>query len=132
MLKRKMALETIDSALAKRDSFSHMWKLMNPENRYPELYVPCVRVWNKLSHCAQQRMYWYIREMQRRGEAIYDNPLYNLIDIKPHPFDCNGRPDLPDILKKCNMVSAYYDGRFGIYTRCEATIFEMTHIEPRK
>ena len=126
-----MALESLNTVLAKRDSFGLMWKLMNPDDRFRDLYIPCMRIWNKWPYRAQQRMYWYIREMIRRKETIYDNPLYNLLYITPHPFNCDGRPDLPDILKKCKMVSACYNGHYGIYTETEATIFEMTHIEHR-
>lgn len=125
-----MAVESLDSALAKRDSFAHMWKLLAPKDEYRDLYYPCMRLWNKLSHRAQQRMYWFIREKKRRGEKIYNNPLYALTYITPHPYDCNGRTDLDDILKKCKMVSAYHNGKFGIYTLTEATIFEMTHVSP--
>ena len=74
-------------------------------------------------------MYWYIRKMLRRGVRIYDNPLYNLIYITPHPENCNGRRDLDEILKNNRMVSAFYNGSYGIYTLCEATIFEMSHVE---
>ena len=125
-----MATESLDTALAKRDSFAHMWRLLQPRDEFRDLYYPCMRVWNKLSHRAQQRMYWFIREKKRRGETVYDNPLYALTYTTPCPSDCNGRRDLDDILKKCKMVSAYYHGSFGIYTRLEATIFEMTHVEP--
>ncbi len=125
-----MAVESLDSALAKRDSFAYMWELLAPKDEYRDLYYPCMRLWNKLSHRAQQRMYWFIREKKRRGEKIYNNPLYALTYITPHPYDCNGRTDLDDILKKCKMVSAYHNGKFGIYTLTEATIFEMTHVSP--
>lgn len=125
-----MAVESLDSALAKRDSFAYMWELLAPKDEYRDLYYPCMRLWNKLSHRAQQRMYWVIREKKRRGEKIYNNPLYALTYITPHPYDCNGRTDLDDILKKCKMVSAYHNGKFGIYTLTEATIFEMTHVSP--
>lgn len=125
-----MAVESLDSALAKRDSFAHMWALLAPKDEYRDLYYPCMRLWNKRSHRAQQRMYWFIREKKRRGEKIYNNPLYALTYITPHPYDCNGRTDLDDILKKCKMVSAYHNGKFGIYTLTEATIFEMTHVSP--
>lgn len=125
-----MAVESLDSALAKRDSFAYMWELFAPKDEYRDLYYPCMRLWNKLSHRAQQRMYWFIREKKRRGEKIYNNPLYALTYITPHPYDCNGRTDLDDILKKCKMVSAYHNGKFGIYTLTEATIFEMTHVSP--
>ena len=109
-----MAVESLDSALAKRDSFAHMWKLLAPKDVYRDLYYPCMRFWNKLSHRAQQRMYWFIRDKKRRGEKVYNNPLYALMYITPHPYDCNGRTDIDDILKKCKMVSAYYNGKFGI------------------
>ena len=125
-----MAVESLDSALAKRDSFAYMWELLAPKDEYRDLYYPCMRLWNKLSHRAQQRMYWFIREKKRRGEKIYNNPIYALTYITPHPYDCNGRTDLDDILKKCKMVSAYHNGKFGIYTLTEATIFEMTHVSP--
>ena len=125
-----MAVESLDSALAKRDSFAYMWDLLAPREEFREQYYPCMRIWNKLSHRAQQRMYWFIREKKRRGEKIYDNPLYALTYITPHPSNCNGRQDLDDIFKKCKLVSAYYNGSFGIYTVLEATIFEMTNITP--
>ena len=125
-----MAVESLDSALAKRDSFAYMWELLAPKDEYRDLSYPCMRLWNKLSHRAQQRMYWFIRDKKRRGERVYNNPLYALMYITPHPYDCNGRTDLDDILKKCKMVSAYHNGKFGIYTLTEATIFEMTHIKP--
>lgn len=125
-----MALESLDSALAKRDSFAHMWNLLAPDDQYRDLYYPCMRVWNKLSHRAQQRLYWFIREKQRRNESVYANPLYALTYITPHPYNCNGCANIDDVLKKCKMVSAYYNGSYGIYTRLEATIFEMTDIKP--
>jgi len=125
-----MTPESIDSVLAKRDSFAHMWALLNPDERYRDLFYPCMRVWNKLSYRRQQQMYWFIREKMRRGERVYKNPLYALTYITPHPENCNGRRDLDEILKNNRMVSAYYNGSFGIYTLCESTIFEMTHITP--
>ena len=124
-----MALDSLDSALSKRDSFTHMWDLLSPRDEFRDLYYPCMRVWNKLSYRAQQRLYWFIRTKIRRGEKIYDNPLYALTYITPRPDNCNGRKDLDEILKNNKLVSAYYNGSFGIYTRLEATIFEMTHVK---
>ena len=125
-----MALESLDTVLAKKDSFWHMWKLLAPKDEFRDLYIPCMRVWNKWSHRAQQRMYWYIRKKQRLHETEYENPLYALMYTTPVPDDCNGRADLDEIIKNNDMVSAFYNGKFGIYTRTEATIFEMTHITP--
>ena len=124
-----MALESLDSVLAKRDSFEYMWELLNPAPEFRERYIPCMRVWNKLPHRAQQRMYWYIRKKKRLGEIIYDDPLYALTYITPVPENCNGRRDLDQLIKSTPMVSAFYNGKYGIYTLCESTIFEMTNIK---
>ena len=125
-----MATESLQNVLAKRDSFAHMWRLLNPADNYRDRYYPCMRLWNKLSLRAQQRMYWFIREKKRRGEVVYNDPLFALTYTTPQPTNCNGRADLPELLKNNKMVSAYYGGKFGIYTRLEATIFEMTNIQP--
>ena len=127
-----MEPESLDTVLAKRESFSHMWALLAPdENKFRDLYIPCMRVWNKWSYRAQQRMYWFVRQRKRKGEELYENPLYNLMYLTPHPDDCNQRRDLDEIIKNNDMVCAFYNGHFGIYTRTEATIFEMTHITTR-
>ena len=123
-----MATESLDEALAKRDSFAHMWALLNPKPEFRERYIPCMRVWNKLSHRAQQRMYWFIRQKIRRKQVVHDDPLYALTYITPVPEDVNMRSDIDEIFKHNKMVSAYYNGKFGIYTQLEATIFEMTNV----
>lgn len=122
--------EPLEHIIAKRDSFPLIWDLLAPRDEFRDLYPLCLRRWNAMTYRAQQRLYWYLREKKRRGEKIYDNPLYALTYITPYPYNCNGRQDLDDIFKKCKLVSAYYNGSFGIYTVLEATIFEMTNVTP--
>lgn len=124
-----MEAESLDITLAKRDSFAHMWKLLAPEPKFQDLYSICMIRWNRLSHRAQQQMYWFIREKKRRGETVYDNPLFALTYTKPFPTNWNGKCGINEMFGKTQMVSAYYNGSFGIYTRLEATIFEMTHVQ---
>lgn len=125
-----MATESLNDALSKRRSFAHMWALLNVKPQYRGLYDLCMREWNKLSYRQQQQKYWYIREKLRKGEVVHDNPLYALTYIIPRPTNWNGKQGIDDMLRTTPMVTAFYNGSFGTYTRLEATIFEMTHIEP--
>jgi len=34
------------------------------------------------------------------------------------------------MMKRERMVIAYYEGRYGTYTRQEAELFEMTNVKP--
>ena len=56
--------------------------------------------------------------------------LYALTYLHPYPVNRNGSAELDDLMAKCKMVSAFFNGSFGIYTALEAEIFEMTHITP--
>ena len=125
-----MQTESIDDALNKRESFALMWKLLAPKKDFSDLYEICMRRWNRMTYHEQQRMYWFIREKKRHGESTYENPLFALTYTKPIPYDWNGKKGINDRMKMEKMVSAFYNGHFGIYPLVVATIFDMTHIEP--
>ena len=123
--------EPLEHVLKKRDSFAIWWEMMAPdEKKFGDLYTICMRRWNNLSYREQQRMYWYMNEKKNRGETLYENPLFALTYTKPHPYNWNGKEGIQTMMKTKKMVCAFYDGHFGIYTLCESTIFEMTHITP--
>ena len=119
--------ESLTDALQKRDSFEEMWKLLAPKEDFKDLYRICMTRWNRIPYHRQQQLYWFIREKKRNGEATYDNPLYAITYTKPHPYDWNGKQGIKKMMETKKMVSAFYDGHFGIYTQLEATIFEMTN-----
>ena len=125
-----MIPESIDDVMKKRESFSHMWKLLEPAAEFNDLYTLCMKRWNMMSYRSQQQVYWFIREKKRRGETIYKNPLFALTYTRPFPNDWNGKPGIGQMMAQHKMVSACYNGNFGIYTQLEATIFEMTHVKP--
>ena len=125
-----MTSEPLAHVLKKRDSFPHLWKLLEPAPEFQQLYTPCLRRWNEFSYREQQRLYWFLREKKNRGETIYRNPLYAITYVHPHPNNWNGRKGIDTMLRTQKMVSAYYEGTYGIYTQLEATIFEM--IDQRK
>jgi len=124
--------ESLDEVLNKRDSLTEIWRLLNPKPEFCDRYTftQFMREWNRLSYRRQQQFWWFIAEKKRKNQRIYDNPLYNLIYIHPQPTDWNGKEGIQFMMKHKKMVSAFYDGRFGIYQHIVATIFEMTHITP--
>ena len=121
--------EPLDHILKKRESFAHIWRLLAPKETFQPLYDQCMREWNKRTYNQQRQFYWFIMEKKKRGEVVHDNPLYALMYIHPHPYDWNGKPGINEMLKTKKMVSAFYNGKYGIYTLCESTIFEMTNIK---
>ena len=125
-----MKTDSLDNVLAKRQSFSHMWDLLEVKEAFRGYRKECMVTWNRLSYRQQQQMYWFLREKKRRGEKMYDNPLYALTYTHPHPFNLNGKAIIQDKLKSEKLVSAFYHGECGIYTPLEATIFDMTHVKP--
>ena len=122
--------EPLEHIIAKRDSFPLIWNLLAPRDEFRDLYPLCLRRWNAMTYRAQQRLYWYLREKKRKGEKIYDNPLYALTYTKPYPFNWRGVASIDAQFKREKMVSAFYNGSFGIYPQNVADYFEMTHITP--
>ena len=123
-----MKPEPLEHVIRKRDTFRHLWALLAPEDTFNDLYTICMQRWNRMTYREQQRMYWFLREKIRHGETIYKNPLYALTYTKPHPTNWNMRQGIDEMLRTKKMVSAFYEGRYGIYTLLESTIFEMTDI----
>ena len=121
--------ESLEEALAKRNSMSHVWQLLNPKEQYRDLYVAFMREWNRRGLQQQRQFYWFVREKRKRGEVVHDNPLYALTYIRPHPTNWNGKHGLNDLMKQgTKMVSARYGDGYGIYTAFEARLFEMKEI----
>lgn len=125
-----MNTEPLDHVLKKQDSFPHMWALLAPKDEFRDLYPICLKRWERLTYRQQQQLYWFIREKQRHKETVYENPLYAITYTHPFPHNRNGESGIDEMMKTNKMVSAFFHGKFGIYTLCEATIFEMTHVKP--
>lgn len=126
-------METIDSVLAKRNSFECLLALLPI---IPEAYrsrIPAARaLWESRSIEWQRLVYYTLRKRIKRGEPIEPNLYYLLNDCKPEPENWNGKPGINGMMKTCPMVIAYYKpwGRYGVFTKQEAELFQMEHIEP--
>ncbi len=125
-------METLSDTIAKRQSFSHLWKLLNPQGEYnnPQAYNTAMAYWNALTLAKQRQIYWQLRENKKHGIPFKPVPLYAIQDCHPVPTNWNGKPGINEMMKNEKMVSASYYGRYGIFTAFEAKLFEMEDIKP--
>ena len=104
-------IESIDDVMARKGSIAHLWKIIDPENRFS--YATCLEEWYRMDLTAQRKMY-----------------LYLLYRCHPYPTNWNGRPLINRLIKENKMVRAYYNGSYGIYTLDEARVWQMTDVKP--
>ena len=120
--------ETIGDAIKKKGSIKHIWRLIDPDNKYP--YSTAIKEWYQLSHVEQQKLYLYLLYRKWRGISIYGEPYYIITGCHPYPTNWNGKSLINKLIKEGKLVSAKFDGSYGIYTRDEARIWDMTDIKP--
>ena len=126
-----MNSEPLEHVIAKRASFPHLWALLAPGDEFRGLYTICRKRWeDQLTYRQQQQIYWFLREKKRKGEKLYDNPLYAITYCYPKPYNWNGKCGMDEQFQREKMVSACYKGEFGIYPQNVAEFFEMTNIRP--
>ena len=126
-----MSPEPLEYIILKKQTFPYLWALLAPKEDFRGLQDICRRRWeDKFTYRQQQQIYWFLREKKRKGEKIYENPLYAITYCYPRPYNWNGKSALDDQLKKEKMVSACYKGSFGIYPKNVAEYFEMTNVQP--
>ena len=124
-------METISDVIDKKLSKSLLsfMKLVDPDRRFG-FDTPLVGAWNALELVQQRRLYLYCLYRKWRGEGFYGTPYEIVKNCHPYPTDWNGRPLIHRLIKETPMVRAKYDNRYGIYTRDEARVWEMTDIVP--
>ena len=124
-------METVSDVIDKKLSKSLLsfMKLVDPDRRFG-FDTPLVGAWNALELVQQRRLYLYLLYRKWRGEAFYRTPYEIVKNCHPYPTDWNGRPLINRLIKETPMVRAKYDNRYGIYTRDEARVWEMTDVKP--
>ena len=120
--------ETIDDVLSKKGNIVHLWKIIDPENKFS--YETCIEEWYRMSLIEQRRLYLYLLYRKWRGDGFYGTPYEIINNCHPYPTNWNGKNMLNRLMKENKMVSAKFDGNFGIYTRDEANVWNMTDIKP--
>lgn len=124
-------MESLDSVLDKKLSNSLLifMKLVDPERKYG-FSTPLIEAWNRLPLVEQQKLYLYLLYRKWRGLDIYGEPFFIIHNCHPVPFNWNGQTMVNSLIKEKRVVSAKYNGSFGIYTWDEAKLYGMTDVKP--
>ena len=124
-------METISDIIAKTEhkSLYAFMGVIDPEHKI-EWSKYLIETWNRLSLTDQRKLYLYCLYRKWRGEEFFNTPQEIISLCHPYPTDWNGRPLINRLMKETPMVRAKYNGSFGIYTRDEARVWEMTDTIP--
>ena len=121
-------METLNDAISKRNSIEHLWKIIDPENKHP--YATCLDKWYRMSLTEQRKLYLYLLYRKWRGEPFYGTPYEIICNCHPYPTNWNGRQMINSLMKSTTrMVSACFNGSYGIYTLDEARVWDMTNLK---
>ena len=124
-------METIDDVIAKRfgRSLVKFMKLVDPDRKFA-IDKALGDAWDKLSLNDQYRLYFYLLYRKWQGIGFYGTPYEIITNCHPYPTNWNGKQMINRLMKEGKMVSAKYDGAYGVYTLVEANIWQMTDIKP--
>jgi len=125
-----MAQENITDVIDKRfgQSLAYFLKVVDPERKY-SADLELSKKWSRLTLVEQRKLYLYLLYRKWRGEPFYGTPYEIVCNCHPYPTNWNGKQFLDKLLKeKTPMVRAYFNGSYGIYTRDEANVWDMTEI----
>ena len=124
-------METLNNIVTKRFSQTlvHLLRLVDPERKYT-IDAVLADYWDRLTLNEQRRLYLYLLYRKWRGEGFYGTPLDMIQYCKPYPTNWNGKAMINRLMKETKMVRAFYNGEYGIYTRDEAGLYEMSEIKP--
>ena len=122
-------MESLNDVIEKRMSKSllHLMKLIDPECKYG-FDKDLVEIWNRQPLIDQRRLYLYLLYRKWRGDGFYGTPYEIVKNCHPYPTNWNGKAMINRLMRENKMVSAKYNGEYGIYTAGEARVWEMTDI----
>ena len=123
-------VETIGDVIDKKGSIEHIWRLIDPDNHYS--YSTAIKEWYRLSLVEQRKLYLYLLYRKWRGIPVYGTPYDIITGCHPAPFNWDGRLLIDKLLKEGKIVSAKFNGSYGLYTRDEARVWQMEDVQPRK
>ena len=127
-----MAQENLTDVINKRfgNSLTHFLKLVDPARRYPA-DLNLSKAWSELTLTEQRKLYLYILYRKWRGLDIFGEPYAIVKNCHPVPFNWNGCSLMDTFAKSgTKFVCAAHKGEYGLYTRDEALLYEMTNPRP--
>ena len=126
-------METIGEVLEKRQNKSliDFMKLVDPERKY-RIDLKLGDKWDALSLTEQRRLYLYLLYRKWRSIPFYGTPYDIITFCHPFPTNWDGTKRLDELIKEGKIVSAKFNGSYGLYTRDEARVWQMDDVQPRK
>ena len=126
-------METIGEVLEKRQNKSliDFMKLIDPERKY-RIDLKLGDKWDALSLTEQRRLYLYLLYRKWRSIPFYGTPYDIIAYCHPFPTNWDGKKRLDELIKEGKIVSAKFNGSYGLYTRDEARVWQMDDVQPRK
>lgn len=122
-------METINEVIDKKGSIEHLWKIIDPDNRFS--YKTAINEWYRLSLTEQRRMYLYLLYKKWVGDKFYNSPYEIITNCHPYPTNWNGRPFINRLMKDGTyLVRAVHNGEKGTFTLDEARVWQMKDIKP--
>lgn len=123
-------MEPIGDTIVKRfeKTLVHVMKVIDPARQY-SIDQTLGEAWDALTLTEQRRMYLYLLYRKWRGDGFYGTPYEIITNCHPYPTNWNGKYILSRLMKENKMVSAKFEGTFGIYTRDEAFVWQMTEVK---
>lgn len=124
-------MESLDDVIHKKMSKSLLcfMKLVDPECKFG-FETPLIEAWSRLELTEQRRLYFYCQYRKWRGDGLYGTPYDIIKNCHPYPTNWNGSSLINRLMKENKMVSAKYDGSYGIFTKEEALVWQMTDVKP--
>ena len=125
-------METLTEVVEKRMSTSlvDFKKMVDPERKY-EINLETSKAWSRLTLTEQRRLYLYCLYRKWRGEGFYGTPYDIISYCRPFPTNWDGKLLIDKLLKEGKIVSAKFNGSYGLYTRDEARVWQMENVQPR-
>lgn len=124
-------METISDVIAKTEhkSLYAFMGVVDPEHKIAwSGYL--IETWNRLSLTDQRKLFLYCLYRKWRGEGFFNTPQEIILLCHPYPTNWNGKLLVNRLMKENKLVSAFYNGSYGIYTLDEARVWQMTHVKP--
>jgi hypothetical protein len=113
-----------NKAAMREINFETFWDLFNPTPGYNNRTAAAKSEWDKCSAAKQKAI---IHKLQTApGDIVQPNPYFYIIDFpEPTPTNLNGTLQGSEMLNANQAKTAFYDGKWGLYSLEDIQLFNL-------
>jgi hypothetical protein len=113
-----------NKAAMREINFETFWDLFNPTPGYNNRTAAAKSEWDKCSAAKQKAI---IHKLQTApGDIVQPNPYFYIIDFpEPTPTNLNGTLQGAEMLNANQAKTAFYDGKWGLYSLEDIQLFNL-------